>query len=137
MIAGTNMNGYYRAALAAAGAGDMTKAARLSAASAAFGEEAPSAQALRELLRQKSDPPEAAEPAARLRELVQSRQYKKALKIRLPGTSKCHAMRGLLYALLNRCRAARREFAAALVLDSGNETARRALLACRKTKWWD
>ena len=131
------MKGYYRSALAAARAGDLTSAARLVAASTAFREDASSAPALRELLRQKSDPPEAGDALNRLREPVTSRQYKKALKIRLPETSRCHTVKGLLYALLGRRRAARREFAAALDLDAGNATASRALQACRKIKWWD
>jgi hypothetical protein len=115
----------------------MTAAARLAWLSIALGEEAPSAERLQNLLRQNGRAFGEADSLGRLRELAEGRQYRKALKIDLADTSKGHTMRGLLYALLDRRRNARNEFAAALALDSGNQVALRALQACRKTKWWD
>jgi len=131
------MTGYYRAALAAAKAGDYTAALRLARISAALGEEAPSAPRLLELLQKNEAAFETADAQNRMRELAKSRRYRKALKVPLTGAPKSHTIKGMLYALLGRNRAARSEFAAALALNPGDETALRALRACRKTKWWN
>ena len=76
----------------------------------------------------------AADTTKMLRELTENRQYRKALKIRLPESSANRTIRGMLYALLNRRRRARKEFAAALALDRGNAVAWKALMASRKIK---
>ena len=117
---------YYRAALAAARKGDMTAATMLVQCSIATGEDAPSAMQLRALIRRKTAVGE--DKLEILRGLVRKRKYGKALKVRLPNTAKAHTIRGLLFARLGRRRAARREFALALALDTGNTLARRALL---------
>ena len=118
---------YYRAALAAAKNGDLTAASRLVQCSIALGEDAPSAERLRDLLHSNTIIGEDA--LVKLRELAGRRKYAKSLRVRLPDTSKAHTIRGLLFARIGRRRAARREFALALALDAGNELARRALRA--------
>jgi len=128
---------FYRAALAAANAGNLTTAARLVQLSMALGEDAPGAMRLGELLQLKSKAFETTDALEQMRKLAEGRQYKKALKIQFTDTSKAHTMRGLLHALLGRRRAARKEFTKALTLDTGNDVAWRALQACRKIKWWD
>jgi len=126
------MSRYYRAALSAANAGNLTAALRLAQISIALGEAAPSAPHLLELLRRyRFAAFESDATQKRLRKLIQGRRYKKAAKIKLTDTSKGHTIKGMLYALLDRNRAARNEFAAALALDSGNDTALRALEALR------
>jgi len=128
---------YYRAALATAKTGNLTEATRLVQLSITLGEEAPSATQLWGLLQLSSNPFERAGDLESLRELVEGGQYRKALKMRFSKTSKAHTIRGLLYALRGRRRAARKEFTIALTLDRGNEVAWRAFRACPKTKWWD
>ena len=117
---------YYRAALAAARVGDLTAAARLVKCSLLFCENAPSAIRLSQLLESRA----AIDSRAMndLRSLVDAREYKKALKVKLPRSTKGHTIRGLIMAKLGRRRAARREFALALALDTGNNLARRLLL---------
>jgi Flp pilus assembly protein TadD len=61
-----------------------------------------------------------------------ARRYRKALRVRLPKTSRSHTIRGLLYAQTGRFRRARGEFALALTLDTGNDLAKRAILNCGK-----
>jgi tetratricopeptide (TPR) repeat protein len=100
---------YYRAALAAANMGDLTNAAHLTQCSLALGEDTPSAAYLLELINHQ--------------DMIDA----KALKVKLPQTSKAHTIRGLLYAKIGRARRAREEFALALTLDTGNELAKRAL----------
>lgn len=119
---------YYRAALAAASAGDLSAAARLTRCSLLLGEDAPSAACLLELLKQQA----IIEPEAltRLRALTDAHSYKKALKVKLPQTAKAYTMRGLLYAQMGRYRKARKEFGLALKLDTGNDLAKQALLFC-------
>ena len=115
---------YYRAALAAARSGDLTNSARLAQYSLSLNEEA-DANGLLELLRQQNSID--AETLDRLRILITARRYRKALKIKLPQTSKVHTIRGLLYAQMGRHRKARTEFAQAIVLDTGNDLAKLAL----------
>ena len=117
---------YYRAALSAARTGKLTTAARLAQCSLMFNEDAPYAVRLYQLLRRNSE----VEPVIRrnLRTLVEKCKYKKALRVRLPNTSKAHTIRGLLFAELGIYFAAREEFALALALDTENDLARRALL---------
>ena len=117
--------GYYRAALAAASTGDMTSAARLARCSIALGEAAPSAVRLLELLRQRDTIDIKA--LDRLRALTGGHKYKKALKLKLPRSSRAHAIRGLLYAKIGRYRKSRDEFALALALDNGNALAKQVL----------
>ena len=115
----------YRAALASARAGDLTGAARLARCSVALAEDAPGAVRLLELLRQQNTIDGAA--LTRLRTLTNARQYGRASWIKLPQTSKAHTIRGLLYAQLGLMGSARKEFALALALDTGNDLAKRAL----------
>ena len=117
---------YYRAALAAARAGDLSAAAQLVRCSLVLKEDAPYAMRLYGLLRSNADIGEKA--LSRLRTLVARSKYKRALRVRLPNTSKAHTIQGLLYAELGLRFAAREEFALALALDTGNDLARRALL---------
>ena len=116
---------YYRAALAAAHKGDKTLAARLVNCSIVFQEDAPNASRLRELLLRNADI--AADTKEELRQLIGSRKFSQALKVRLPKTAKAYTIRGLLYAQIGRKRPARMEFAKALSLDAGNSIAIRAL----------
>ena len=116
---------YYRAALAAAKKGDLTAASRFVRCSIAIEEDAPSAAHLFKLLQSKNAI--GAEALGRLREHVRNRKYAKALRVRLPDTAKAHAIRGLLFARIGRHNAARKEFALALEIDSGNEIAVRGL----------
>lgn len=124
---------YYRAALAAAYTGDLSNAARLLRCSLELNEDAPRAMQLFELLQQQNYID--ADMLDRLRTLTDARRYKKALKIKLPQTSKAHTIRGLLYAQIGRYRNARDEFALALMLDKGNDLAKQALLHCDGKKW--
>jgi len=125
---------YYRAALAAANSGDYSAAARFVRCSLALGEDAPSAARLLNLLQQNERRDGHANLLGRLRTPVDAGKYKKALRIRLPSTTETHTIRGLLYAIIGRRRAAREEFAVALTLDSGNHLAKQALTACREEK---
>ena len=119
---------YYRAALAAAYTGDLSGAARLTQCSLLLREDAPSAVSLLELLKHQ----DAIEPEAlnRLRTLIGASRYKKALKVKLPRTSKAYTIRGLLYARMGSFRHAREAFALAIALDTGNDLAKQALLHC-------
>jgi Tfp pilus assembly protein PilF len=119
---------YYRAALAAAYYGNKSKSARLVQCSLLLDEDAPSATDLLKLLSQQNNIE--AEALERLRMLIGAGWYKKALKVKLPQTSKSHTIRGLLYAQVGRYRSAKGEFTLALSLDTGNELAKRALLCC-------
>ena len=121
---------YYRAALAAASAGDLSNAARLVRCSLALREDAPHAERLLELLQQQSHLE--SDTLNRLRILTDDHRYKKALQVRLPQSSRAHTIRGLLYALIGRYRHAREEFVQALILDTGNDLAKRALQHCGK-----
>ena len=123
---------YYRAALAAARTGNLTAAERLARCSLLVSEDAPSASRLYELLRSNAEA--GAIAFSKLQESVKGKKYKKALKIRMPGTSKVHTIRGLLYAELGHRYAAREEFALALALDTGNALARSALLCLADLK---
>ena len=135
---------YYRASLAAAYLGNLTTARRLVCCSLALGEDAPSALHLFHLLSgdvngsaETSSATESrtkAEVFSRLRILVEGRKYRKALRVGLPDTSASHTIRGLLYALRGRRRAAQDAFALALSMDAGNDTARRALVSLRKKR---
>lgn len=124
---------YYRAALAAAYTGDLSNAARLLRCSLALNEDAPRAMQLFKLLQQQNYID--TDMLDRLRTLTDARRYKKALKIKLPQTSKAHTIRGLLYAQIGRYRNARDEFALALMLDKGNDLAKQAILHCDGKKW--
>ena len=117
---------YYRAALAAGHAGNLTASMRLVRLSLLSGENAPNAERLLKLLERNSVI--SANSLDELRTIVDSRKYHKGLRVRLPQTSKAHTIRGLLYAQIGRHGAARKEFAKALALDTGNDIARRALL---------
>jgi tetratricopeptide (TPR) repeat protein len=123
---------FYRAALAAAYTGNLSGAARLAQCSLLLKEGAPSAGCLLELLNQHGMID--METLSRLRTLTDARRYKKALKVKLPKTSKAHTIRGLLYAQIGRYRNAREEFALALTLDRGNDLARQAQLHCFENK---
>ena len=123
---------YYRAALAAACTGDLSGAARLARCSLLLREDAPSAVCLLELLK-RHDMIDA-EALNRLRTLTDAGRYKKALKVKLPRTSKAYTIRGLLYARAGRYRNAREEFALALTLDTGNELAKQAMPHCLGNK---
>lgn len=124
---------YYRAALAAAFAGDLTNAVRLVRCSLALREEAPYAERLLELLHQQRDHLDA-DTLNRLHMLTVDGRYKKALQMKLPQSSQAHTIRGLLYALIGRYRHAREEFALSLALDKGNDLAQQALLECAGKK---
>ena len=124
---------FYRAALSAASAGDLSAAARYANCSIALGEDAPSAQRLVKLLRKRMEITK--KKQRRLRKLVDSNKYKKALKVKLPNTAKAHTIRALLYAKLKRRRLAQEEFALALAQDIGNDVARQALIAMNKGKY--
>ena len=117
---------YYRVALAAACAGNLTASLRFVRISLLLGEDSPNAERLLELLVSKTEIPKYALEA--LRAVLQSRKYYKGLRIRLPKTSKAHTIRGLLFAQIERFGAARKEFTRALAIDTGNEIARKALL---------
>jgi len=121
---------YYRAALAAADAGCLFEATRLVQYSILMRENAVNAPRLLELLQNqnKIDP----NTLNRLRELVNAGQYKKALKIELPKTSKAYTIRGLLLAKIKDYRRAKEEFAIAIALDCGNHSAKKALLCCNE-----
>ena len=119
---------YYRAALAASSANNLSYAIRLVKCSLAFGEKAAGAAHLLELLQQQNHIEAAS--LNRLRILIHEHRYKKALKIKWPRSSKTHTIRGLLYASLGRYRKARKEFTLSLMLDSGNELAKQALFSC-------
>ena len=123
---------YYRAALAAARAGNLTAAERLVKCSILVNEDAPSASKLHELLQSNAEL--GTDALRKLRALVKNGKYKKALKIRMPSISKTHTVRGLLYAHLGHRYAAREEFALALALDTGNALARSALLCLADIK---
>lgn len=119
---------YYRAALAAACAGNLSGAARLVQCSILLGEDAPPAVRLLELLNQQDVID--TDDRNRLLTLTDARRYKKALKVKLPDTSKAHTIRGLLYAQIGRHRNAKKEFTQALTLDSGNDLAKQAMRQC-------
>jgi Flp pilus assembly protein TadD len=119
---------YYRAALAAANSGDMSGSARLARCSLLLKEDAPSATCLLKLLEQQNRIE--ADTLESLRMLISAGRYRKALRVKLPHTSKSHAIRGLIYARIGRFSNAKSEFALALALDMGNELARLALLCC-------
>ena len=123
---------YYRAALAAASMGSHAEATRLVQCSIVLQENAANAPRLLELLQNQNK----IEPASlsQLKKLTASGQYKKALKIELPKTSKTHTIRGLLLATLRDYPRAKVEFALALALDSGNNLAKQALLHCSKKR---
>jgi len=127
---------YYRAALAAANKGEMETASRLVQCSLALKEDAPSAMRLFTLLKDSAgaDLGEGAGAGALtiLRGLIEGGKYKKALKVKLPPTSKSHTIHGLLYALLGRRRAALESFTQALSMDTGNVVAKDALIYLRK-----
>ena len=125
---GSEFLSFYRAALAAACQGDLTTASRLVRCSVAFGEDAPSAAYLYELL-QGADRI-GADTLGRLRALFANRKYVKALFVRLPDTAKAHTIRGLLFARLGFRRAARYQFALALSMDTGNDLAKAAIAEC-------
>ena len=116
---------YYRAALAAAQKGDKTAALRFVQCSIASKEDAPSALRLFHILRVGTSVD--LDSLKSLRRLTENSKFKKALKVKLPYTSKSRTIRGLLYAQLGRRLDARREFALALAMDTGNDLARRAL----------
>jgi len=121
---------YYRAALAAANQGYLSEATRLVHCSILLQENAANAPRLLALLQEQNK----IEPKIlnRLRELTNTGQYKKALKIELPKTSKAHAIRGLLFAHLKYYRKAKEEFGIAVALDSGNSLAKQSLLYCNE-----
>ena len=153
---------YYRAALAAAHKGDLSAALRLVQCSLAFEEDAASAEQLYNLLsgctglvsgkpgvqplagyagasgsssRTESGMPETGEAFGVLRGLAESGRYREALKVSLPHCSKSHAVRGFLYALTGHRRAALREFAFALAMDTGNDAARRGVVNVQCTMY--
>jgi tetratricopeptide (TPR) repeat protein len=68
-----------------------------------------------------------------LQSLLNAKKYRKALKLKLPRTSKAHTIRGLCYAQIGWYKSAMKEFALAMALDTGNDLARRALLRTAKT----
>ena len=117
---------YYRAALAAAANSNITKAKCLVECSLAINEDAPSAARLLELLRSRTDIDP--QTLTGLREHTTNKEYRKALKLCKATSSKAYVARGLLYALLGRKRLARKEFIQSMIIDSGNEIARQALL---------
>ena len=119
---------YYRAALASAYAGNLTSASRLVKCSIMLKEDVPSAAYLLDLLNQNARIE--TDVMDRLRVLVNASQYKKALKIKLPQTSKAYTIRGLLYAQMGVYRKAANEFAMAITLDKGNDLAGQALRYC-------
>ena len=123
---------YYRAALSAASAGDLSSAAVLVKYSILLKEDAPCALRLLEILQRQNRIDKSA--LIRLRVLTDARRYKKALWIKMPQTSRAFAIRGLLYAQTGRYRKAREAFSLALALDTGNDLARRALLYCDKKR---
>ena len=131
---------YYRAALAAANKGDMETALRLAQCSIALKEDAPSAVRLLTLLQDSAGAGAGLGEGACvgaltiLRGLIEGGKYKKALKVKLPPTSKSHTIHGLLYALLGRRRAALDSFTQALVMDTGNIVAKDTLIYLRKGK---
>ena len=147
---------YYRAALAAANSGDLTGAFRLANIAIALEiSPSPAAIKLQELLKRqiapacgaaatepwamllrgrRNEPTSALGTDARLAELIKGRRYKEALKTHLPESSKARTIRGLLYAASGKRRRACAEFIKALSLDSGNDTARRALIECSGIK---
>jgi hypothetical protein len=116
---------YYRAALAAAHSGNLTEALRLVKCSIATGENAPMADRLHRLLRIKTEIPVKA--GKRLRELAVKKRYRKALRLQLPDAVNAHVARGLICCALGWRLAAQRELNLALLADSGNDLARRAL----------
>ena len=123
---------YYRAALAAARTGKLTAAVHYVQCSLTIKEDAPSAAFLYELLRANADIN--TKTLSKLRTHVAKSKYKRALRVRLPNTTKAHTIRGLLYAELGLRFAAREEFALALALDTENDLARRALLTLAGSK---
>lgn len=116
---------YYRAALKAASINDLSEAARLARCSIAFNEAAPDNIRLLKLIEKKNGINEAA--LRSLRPLILKGRYRKALKVKLPPTSKAYTVRGLLYARIGCSRKAKKAFIKALILDTGNEAAKRAL----------
>ena len=123
--------GYYRAALSAAKAGDLSTATRLAFCSITFNEDAPAGELI-DLIRQHQLIPE--EDLKTISELVSQKQYKKALKVKLPENATAKAIRGLLFALMDCHRNAIEEFSAALVYDTGNDLAKRAIAVCKLQK---
>jgi len=115
---------YYRAALAAARSGNLTFAVRLVKCSLILKENTTSAMHLYQLLRSRDTINK--EALKKARSLVERQKYKKALRINLPKTTRGHTIRGLLYMQLGHYGSARKEFALALALDTGNELAKRA-----------
>lgn len=123
---------YYRAALAAAAQGDISSAVYFVRCSMLLNEDAPNAARLLNLLEQQNTIE--AETLNRLRVLINARKYRKALKIELPKTSKAHTVRGLLFAQLKQYRSAKEELTAALLLNSGNNIAKQALIHCSQKR---
>jgi len=123
---------YYRAALAAADSGYISGAKRLVQCSILMKEGASNAPRLLELLQQQNVVD--SNTLSCLRELTNAGQFKKALKVQLPKTSKAHTIRGLLFAQLKRYSKAKEEFALALAMDSGNSLAKQAILYCNKKR---
>ena len=122
---------FYRAALAAANSGDLTAAARLARVSLAIGEGEPNAAQLLNLLDHRAGTAIASKGGwDRVRAMVAGRRYRRALLVRLPRTAASYNIRGLLYAMVGCRRAARKQFALALALDTGNALARQAIAAC-------
>ena len=118
---------YYRAALAAAAKNDLTMAIGFVRCSIAFGEDAPSAEHLLDILHGRVFIN--TEERNRLNGLLSNNKFRKAAREKLADTVEAHLIRGLLYAHLKRHRLAMEEVSRALAMDVGNELARRTLEA--------
>ena len=118
---------YYRAALASAYLGNLTSAVRLVQCSILVKENAPSAVYFLKLL--KSQDEIDTKTTRQLLALIKQRNYKKALKVNLPQTSKAYTIRGLLYAQMGRRKNATQALSMALTLNTGNKLAKQTLKA--------
>ena len=123
---------YYRVALAFALRSNLTKAAEYVNISLMLNENEPGAKRLKKLLARQNylDP----DVRKHLWELIRLRRFKKALKVRLPKTSKAYTIRGFLFAAAGRYSNAINELTKALLLDIGNEQAQQALQFCYKKR---
>ena len=117
---------FYRAALASARRGDLSSADRFVRCSLQLGEDAPHAQELHQLLQSRIGMD--AGDIDKIAGFVAKKRLRKALKVKPLNSVKAHYVRGLIYAVSGRRRMARREFAVALTMDTGNELAREALV---------
>ncbi|MCL1914049.1 MAG: hypothetical protein FWG10_09275 [Eubacteriaceae bacterium] len=120
--------GYYRAALAAANAGNLTGALRLARLSIAFGEEAENAPRLIEIISGRMGANSMSGPEwGKLRTLAEGQKYMRAQFVKLPESVAAYNAKGLIYAQLGFTKAAIKQFCKALAMDTGNILAKQAL----------